>query len=57
MEMQTTPTRWWRKRRTAGANVTKTAGGVKRIHNRTTADRYIINKEDTNTQSGQVNDA
>jgi hypothetical protein len=40
---KTTPTRWWRKRRT-GANVTKTAGRVERNHNRTTAGRYNINK-------------
>jgi hypothetical protein len=46
---KTTPTRWWRKRRTAGANVTKTAGRVERSHNRTTAGRYNINKEDNYT--------
>jgi hypothetical protein len=45
---KTTPTLWWRKRRTAGANVTKTAGRVERNHNRTTAGRYNINKEGTN---------
>jgi hypothetical protein len=44
---KTTPTRWWRKRRTAGANVTKTAGRVEHNHNRTTAGRYNINKEGT----------
>jgi cytochrome b subunit of formate dehydrogenase len=49
--------RWWRKRRTAGANVFKTAGQVERNHNSGTAGRYNINKEDTNTWSGQVDDA
>jgi hypothetical protein len=44
---KTTPTRWWRKRRTAGANVTKTAGLEEHNHNRTTAGRYNINKEGT----------
>jgi hypothetical protein len=52
-----TPTRWWRKLRTAGANVTKTAGQVERNHNSVTAGRYNTNKEDTNTRSGQVDDA
>jgi hypothetical protein len=42
---KTTPTRWWRKRRTAGANVTKAAEQVERNHNRTTAGRYNINKK------------
>jgi hypothetical protein len=41
---KTTPTRWWRKRRTAGTNVTKTAGRVERNHNITAAGRYNINK-------------
>jgi hypothetical protein len=44
---KTTPTRWWRKRRTAGTNVTKTAGRVEHNHNRTTAGRYNINKTTT----------
>jgi hypothetical protein len=44
---KTTSTRWWRKRRTAGANVTKRAGRVERNHSRTTAGRYNINKEGT----------
>jgi hypothetical protein len=42
---KTTPTRWWRKRRTAGANVTKTAGRVEHSHNKTTAGHYNINKK------------
>jgi hypothetical protein len=41
---KTTRTPWWRKRRTAGANVTKTAGRLEHNHNRTTAGRYNINK-------------
>jgi hypothetical protein len=45
---KTTPTRWWRKRRTAGANVTKTGGRLEHNHNRTTAGRYNIHKEGTN---------
>jgi hypothetical protein len=44
---KTTQARWWRKRRTEGANLTKTAGRVERNHNRTTAGRYYINKEGT----------
>jgi hypothetical protein len=32
-------------------------GPVERNHDRTTAGRYNINMEDTNTQSGQVDDA
>jgi hypothetical protein len=44
---KTTPTHWWRKRRTAGANVTKTAGRVEHNHNRTIADHYNINKKGT----------
>jgi hypothetical protein len=47
----------WRKRRTAGAKVTKTAGRVDRNHNSATAGRYNVNEEDTNTQSRQVDDA
>jgi hypothetical protein len=39
------------------ADVTKTAGRVEHNHNRTTAGGYNINKEDINTQSGQVEDA
>jgi hypothetical protein len=41
---KTTPTRWWRKRRTAGTNVTKTAGRVEHNHNSATVGRYNINK-------------
>jgi CRISPR/Cas system endoribonuclease Cas6 (RAMP superfamily) len=41
---KTTPTRWRRKRRTAGTNVTKTPGRVERNHNSATAGRYNINK-------------
>jgi hypothetical protein len=46
-QKNTTPTRWWRKRRTAGANITKTAGRVQSNHNSATAGRYNINKEGT----------
>jgi hypothetical protein len=53
---KTTPTRWLRKRRTAGANVNKAAGQVEHNRNRTPAGCYNINKEDTNSQSGQVDD-
>jgi hypothetical protein len=41
---KTAPTRWWRKGRAAGTNVTKTAGRVERNHNRKKAGRYNINK-------------
>jgi hypothetical protein len=46
---KTTPTRWWRKRKTAGTNVTKTAGRVERNHSRTTAGRYNKKQDNTNT--------
>jgi hypothetical protein len=41
------PTRWWRKRRTAGANVTKTAGRVEHNHSRKTAGyvAYLIERK------------
>jgi hypothetical protein len=42
---KTPPTRWWRKQRAAGANVTKRAERVEHNHNRTTAGRYNINKK------------
>jgi hypothetical protein len=45
---QATPTHWWRKRITAGQ--------VGRNDNSGTTGRYNTNKEDTNTQFGQVND-
>jgi hypothetical protein len=38
-------------------DVTKTTGQVERNHNSVTAGRYNTNKEDTNTRSGQVDDA
>jgi hypothetical protein len=38
-------------------DVTKTAGQIGRNHNSGTAGRYNTIKEDTNTRSGQVDDA
>jgi hypothetical protein len=38
-------------------DITKTVGRVERNHNSATAGRYNINKEDTNTQFGQVDNA
>jgi hypothetical protein len=38
-------------------DITKTAGQVGCNHNSGTAGRYNTNKEDTNTWSGQVDDA
>jgi hypothetical protein len=45
------------KTKSSRANVTKTAGQVERNHNRTIAGRYNTSKKDTNTRSGQVDDA
>jgi hypothetical protein len=44
---KTTPTHWWRKWRTAGANITKTVGRVEHNHTRTTAGLYNTNKKGT----------
>jgi hypothetical protein len=41
---KTTPTCWWRKQRTAGTNITKTAGQVGHNHNSRTAGRYNTKK-------------
>jgi hypothetical protein len=47
---KTTPTSWWRKRRTAEANVTRRAGRMEHNHNRTAAGCYNITKEGTSGQ-------